>query len=536
MALRRLGHGPRRGAPLFVTAALAALGAIGTLTGAPAAASPRGSLKAGAARSSSATLPAIIHATHEQWIKGFGASGDWWPIDLHRFPVAAQRYVASLLFSEKGIMLSHYRYNIGGGGVGVTQPKAGESELGPRSRAPQSMYVSPGHYDWSHDAGGTTFLRYAAHYHVPDIEANVNSAPWPFTTNGQSCGGQLKLSAIPAYVRYLVNVVRHAHKFWHATLSFVSPMNEPDDSRTDCTQEGMQVTTYERARLVRALGTAFRHSEPYAHVIADESVGLGKFINEAPSWLSVAGVTQALAALATHTYDFPTDATLSEVASLAHQYRKQLWMTEVCCMVGAEDHPVRGVGYDPTMSGALTMAYLIWQDLTYGHMSTFNWWGAASPSMGCDPAKTPRCAHTPNSSGYNQGLLYYDPDYRTDHDYAIYKTKRFWTMGNFSRFIRPGSVLHPVSRSPAGVYLLASFGVQGWRLVAINQGRFHRTRLSFRFPQGTGVQPDGAYRTAPRSNLAPVAGARRTPNGAFTASLPPQSVTTFLFRSARRGP
>ncbi|MGN6170565.1 MAG: glycoside hydrolase, partial [Solirubrobacteraceae bacterium] len=357
----------------FLFVATAFVGAAGTTKGAHAAAPPRRSLAA-AARSSSAKRPAIISATRAQWIKGFGASGDWWPIDLAHFPAATQRYVASLLFSKRGIMLSHYRYNIGGGGVGVTQPDVGESELGPESRAPQSMYVSPGHYDWSHDPGGTTFLRYAARYHVPDIEANVNSAPWTFTTNDQSCGGQLKPSAIPAYVRYLVNVVRHAHQVWHATLSFVSPMNEPGRSRSDCTQEGMQVTSSERARVVRALGTAFRRSEPYTHVIADESASARKLSREAPQWLSVAGVSRSLAAIATHTYDFPSNATLADAAALARQYRKQLWMTEICCMVGPENHPTRGVGYDPTMTGALTMAHLIWQDLTYGHMSTWDWW------------------------------------------------------------------------------------------------------------------------------------------------------------------
>lgn len=526
----RSGRDPRWFAALVVAAVLAPLGGLGASWSARAAAlTSRRSSRTPRADSASRTV--TISPVRAQRMDGFGASGDWWPIDLHHFPAAAQKSVASLLFSSKGIMLSRYRYNIGGGGVGVTQPTAGESELGPKSRAPQSMYVSAGDYDWSHDPGGTAFLKYAARYHVPDIEANVNSAPWTFTSNHRSCGGQLRSSAIPAYVRYLVRVVRHAHQAWHATLSFVSPMNEPDLSRSDCTQEGMKVPPHERGRLVRALGTAFRRSAPYAHVIADESSSLGtQFIPEAPQWLSVAGVSRSLAALATHTYDFPSNGTLANAAELARRHRKQLWMTEICCMVGREGHPVRGVGYDPTMRGALTMANLIWQDLTYGRMSTWDWWGAAAASIGCDPVTSPGCTRGSNPSGFNSGLLYYDPNYLSNHDYVIYTTKRFWTMGNFSRFIRPGAIRHPVSRSPAGTHLLAFATARGWRVIAINERRSNSAHLSFRFPRRAAPQPAGAYRTGAKLSLARVAGARRGRHRTFTAQLPAQTVTTFLFK------
>src|SRR6266508_6717787 len=53
-----------------------------------------------------------------QRIDGFGASGAWWPNDLARFPPRVQRRVADMLFFRRGIALSGYRYNIGGGGVG----------------------------------------------------------------------------------------------------------------------------------------------------------------------------------------------------------------------------------------------------------------------------------------------------------------------------------------------------------------------------------------------------------------------------------
>src|SRR5215207_9925171 len=63
-----------------------------------------------------------------QRIDGFGASGAWWPNDLVRFPPRVQRHVADMLFSRPGIALSGYRYNIGGGGVGVHTPARAPKE------------------------------------------------------------------------------------------------------------------------------------------------------------------------------------------------------------------------------------------------------------------------------------------------------------------------------------------------------------------------------------------------------------------------
>ena len=83
-----------------------------------------------------------VAATPAQTIDGFGASGAWWPSDLVRFPPSVQKRVADMLFSRQGIALSGYRYNIGGGGVGVKTP----------ARAPKQELA---------DTGGLMFVRAA---------------------------------------------------------------------------------------------------------------------------------------------------------------------------------------------------------------------------------------------------------------------------------------------------------------------------------------------------------------------------------------
>jgi O-glycosyl hydrolase len=530
---------------IHITVAAAAVLAVGIPVGAAAASGP-GAANVAAARPAAARDaasrmsaprgPATVSAAAAQTMAGFGASGDWWVNPVQYFPASAQQHIASLLFTGQGLALSQYRYNIGGGGAGADVPTGGESELGFQDRAPQTFYVAPGIYNWSHDAGGTMFLRYAAADRVPEIVANVNSAPPQFTTNGLSCGGELSPSDAQAYAEYLTTVVKHIHDAWHITVSYISPMNEPDYTRSDCTQEGMKVPPALRASVVRDLGQDLAAQAPYTHVIADESSDVdSQFIPELPQWMGEAGTSQYVAALATHTYDFPSDATMRQAAALARQYRKPLWATEICCMVynGASASPSYGEQFDPTITGGLSMAQIIYGDLTAGDVSAFDWWVALSAAEGCDPAQA-GCMTTVNSTGWNDGLLYFDPNFAIDHNYNVYPTKRFYTLGQFSRFVRPGAQLHHVTGAPSGLDAVAFRTGRQWEVVVINLNAAGSApaRFSLQLPGPAGLHAAGTYQTSATASLTGVAD---PPVSGTTATLttPAQSITTFLLDQFR---
>lgn len=470
----------------------------------------------------------VVAAAPAQGIEGFGASGDWWVEDLAHFPPAAQDHVADLLFTTKGIELSQYRFNIGGGGVGVTAGGGpDESQFGARTRAPGSFYKGPGTFDWGADPGGVAFLEDAARDGVPDIEADVNSAPAAFTSNHRSCGGSLLAGGIGGYADFLTAVVSHARSAWGAEISQVSPMNEPGDSFPSCTQEGMSVPSAEQGALVRTLAHDLAQRAPFAHVMADESAGVSNFVEGEEGWLP----QTHLGTVAVHGYDWPSDATWSRAREAAGS--RSLWETEICCSRSPGGMPGASRGYDPEMASALRVSGLIWQALTYGHVSAWDWWLAASPAVGgCKPF--PACASVPNPVGYDDGLLYYDPDFLKDGDFQVYETKRFWAMGNWSRFVRPGSVMHPVSGAPAGVRLAAFATPTGWSVVAMNDGAAPAS-TTLDFPGGP-LRPDGAYRTSAGEDLASVGDAFEWGSHTFSIDLAPQSVTTFLFSPAPSGP
>jgi O-glycosyl hydrolase len=391
------------------------------------------------------TVPvAAVSATPAQTMQGFGASGAWWPKDLYRFDPSVREAVADLLFDPGGIGLSVYRYNLGGGGVGVTNPV----------RAPETFLAAPGSYDWSRDPGGRLFLRLAAERGVPILIGFVNSAPAVWTTNGASCGGELRPELEAAYAAYLADVVVQFRDVDDITLSFLSPMNEPDNPFDNCGQEGMRVPVEQRAQVVQALGRELAVRAPYCRVIADESSRAGEqFMREASRWLDAPGTADYLAALALHRYDYPNDVILRLARELSEDYGKPLWSTEICCFdtrTGAW-----GKQYDPTIKGALMMANLMYQGMTVASDAAFHWWVALSSEIGADPTSDPVAASQPNGEGWNDGLLYYDPRYAENSNQQIYTTKRYYAMGNFSRYVRPGARRHDVIGAPRHLQILA---------------------------------------------------------------------------------
>ena len=490
---------------VVLTIAVVALVASCSSTGAATSAPPPTT-----AAAVSQDLPVVhVDATPAQKIDGFGASGAWWPNDLARFPRRVQQRVDEMLFSGHGIALSGYRYNIGGGGVGVNNP----------ARAPKEPPT---------DTPGLAFLRAAHDAHVPILTGFVNSAPPRFTTNGKSCGGSLEPGSEAAYARYVAGVVERLHDHDHVTLRYVSPMNEPDNSFGDCGQEGMQVAVEQRALVVQELGKELARRAPYAKVVADETTADAILANEAPQWLAAPDTTRYLAAIAHHTYDFPDDALRQLVPAIADRFGIPTWMTEICCYKGSGGVATSfGPQYDPTITQGLWLADQVYGDLTVAGDSAWYWWTALSPAIGCDPKADPQCVTQVNGQGFNDGLLYYDPNDATDRDTQIFTTKRFFVLGQFSRYVRPGAVRHDVRDAPDGVRVMAFQRGGGWTVVAWNEGE---TDAAFRLAlpdRQTRVRT--AVETSASSQLSPTTRPARSNRRTWAVHVAPQTVVTYTF-------
>ncbi|MFD8720902.1 glycoside hydrolase [Streptomyces sp. NPDC059629] len=460
-----------------------------------------------------ATTTAEVSPHAAQTIDDIGASGAWWVNDLQHFDPKVQARVAKLLFSEQGLDLSSYRYNIGGGGVAVTTP----------ARAAEDFLDSDGSYDWSKDKGGQTFLRYAGKYGVKDLIGFVNSAPAQLTTNGQSCGGQLKAGSESDFAKYIADVTDHfARK--GVKLDYISPFNEPDNDFGDCGQEGMQVTVDQRDDIVRALGAEQRARHQKTSIIADESSKTTQFVSELPQWISQPDTAQYVSKLAHHTYNNPTDGQLGNVYETATSVGKPSWASEICCF--GKGSTGWSQEYDPTIDNALLMSRIIYKDFASAHDSAFQWWVALASGYGSDPTAR-------NDVGWNDGLIYYDPDYATNGNQTLYFTKRYYALGQYSKFVRPGSVAHNVTGAPDGVEVSA-YDRNGKWVVVVNNQNTTDTPLSLHFNSGTPVRAAQAVRTSATENWAKV----RKPSvssGTVSATLAARSITTYVFDQKGHG-
>ncbi|MEU4929055.1 glycoside hydrolase [Streptomyces yokosukanensis] len=491
---------PRKRFPL--PAAAAALAVTGALLVSPPA-------SAGAAPPAAEVSP---HAA--QTIDDIGASGAWWVNDLQHFDPKVQARVARLLFSRQGLDLSAYRYNIGGGGVGVTTP----------ARAAEDFARADGSYDWSKDDGGRTFLRYAARYGVRDLIGFVNSAPARWTTNGKSCGGQLKAEHEKDFAAYLADVTDHFAR-QGVRLDYISPFNEPDNSFADCGQEGMPVPVDQRDDIVRALGAEQRARHQKTSVIADESSRTTQFTSEVPRWIDQPGTARYVSKLAHHTYDDPDDIQLGKVHETAESVGKASWATEICCF--GKGSTGWNQEYDPTIDNALLMSRIVYKDLAVSHDSAFQWWVALADGYGDDPT-------TRNDQGWNDGLIYYDPDYATNGDQKLYFTKRYYALGQYSRFVRPGSVAHDVTGAPQGVEV-SSYQRGGQWVIVVNNHNTTDTALDLHFDGEAPVRATQAVRTSADEDWAKVA-EPAVSDGTVSTTLAARSITTYVLdRSGSAG-
>ncbi len=473
------------------------------------------------ARQATAILSVAPSPTHT--LVGIGASGAWWSSPVYALGPRVRSRVGQLLYSRNGLRLSQFRFNIGGGGVGVSTPW----------KAPPTFYRPGGTLNLAADPQGIFFLEQAKRYGVKDLVGFVNSAPPEFTSNHQSCGGYLLPSMIGAYAQELAATVAAIATTYGVRLSYISPMNEPAGSQPACRQEGMSVPVAERGPLIVALARDLSLVAPWCRVIADESSFVNRqFLGAAPIWTAYPGVRSSLAALAFHGYDFPSKAVLAKVAEFSRRVGLPVWATEICCY----DDAGFGYQYDPTMNSAMWLATTIYDDLMVADASAFDWWLALSPDLGCDPAADPSCFRSVNVLGRNDGLIYFNLNGAANGNRRLYLTKRYYVLGNFSRYLRPGASLVPVATSDARVEALAAIEGSQEVVVAINltpQGS-PGLPLQIDFPSGSGVLiPESAVSTSPVKSLSAVD--LPTVSGRIALALSqPFSVTTYVFRIGRR--
>ncbi len=353
----------------------------------------------------------------------------------------AKQRVADLLFSQdSGIGLSCWRFNLGGGiNPRITHPW----------RTAETFETAPGSHDWTRQAGERWFLRAAKARGVPQFLAFAVSPPTSMTRNGLTFtspdGGTTNLKAgfEPRFAGYLADILQHfrdnPNEAERIAFNYVSPVNEPQWEWDGHTQEGCRYSNRDIKNVVRALAKDLEKRRLRTEIVVVESGSLpdmwspnekmtkkyatlyGNYIDD------LAGDAEVRPFLGRRLgyHSYGSDRLNGPLVSHRQRLREKmkaypdwrLWQTEYCILDGAEGQG--GSGRDLGMSTALEVARIIHFDLSLANASAWQWWTAVSPE------------------DYKDGLVYTDYKKRGDAE-TIYPSRLLWTLGHYSRFVRPG--------------------------------------------------------------------------------------------------
>lgn len=389
--------------------------------------------------------------TKFQTIHNFGAS-DAWSIQFvgKNWPLESRERISDLLFSidnksdgsPKGIGLSAWRFNIGGGSA----EQGSLSQIKDEWRRAECFLDETGKLDWTKQEGQQWFLKAAKERGVDNFIGFVNSPPVSLTKNGKAwsqdgSSTNLKEGHYGTFADFLVKVVKGIEVNTGVTFDYVSPFNEPQWKWNCCGQEGSPWNNNEIAQVTRVINQAFNIAKLTHTKIEITEAGQIDYLYDdtkepnhrtnqiaeffAPISTNYLGDLEFVAPkISGHSYFTTWDlprlrnsriALQSNISSIDPNL--EYWMTEYTILEDNEE--IKGPGQDLGIIPALYMARVIQADMLFAKASAWHWWLAVSPY------------------DYKDGLVYIDWN---KNEGQIHESKMLWALGHFSRFIRPGSI------------------------------------------------------------------------------------------------
>ncbi len=420
-----------------------------------------------------------------QEIDGFGASGAFrMANNLMNFPEPGRSEVLDALFSQtKGAGLSIVRNIVPDG-----------STVGGGAK---SFEPSEGVFDWTADEDQIWLMKEAAKRGTTRFMSTVWSPPAWMKTNNSPIGGRLRPDKYLAYAEYLSAYIRGYKEHHGIDIYAISLANEPDVTvrYASCYWSGKEFHDF-----LKFLIPVFERDKITAKVIVGELTGW----SENPVLESLAdSVTSARVDIvgvhAYHTADndpFPPISQRSGTLVETLKQKKRIWETEVSNL---------GRNYPDMNDG------LYWAKVIHTHVAENNtnawlyWWFNSAPNSG-------------------QGMAHLDSRNKT---YTF--DKRLFTLGNYSRFIKPGYFRVPMNSQLSTGVLLSAYKNESEKkliVVAINENVKPRD-ISVKL-KGVTASSAAPWRTSQTENLVNIKSLPIAADSTLKATLAPYCVTTFV--------
>jgi glucuronoarabinoxylan endo-1,4-beta-xylanase len=196
-----------------------------------------------------------------------------------------------------------------------------------------------------------------------------------------------------------------------------------------------------------------------------------------------------------HDYDMSYDPAQVAVAKML---KLPVWQTEASDLAPS----------DPSIANALKWAINIHNHMTQPETNAWLYWAGILDAR---------------DSQTGQGLILFDNSSGT---FTV--PKRFYALGHFSKFIRPGYVRLDCASSPMrGVYTSAYKDPVAGKFVMVAINSNTATEV-FKMQLTVSLQKMVKYTTTSATNMAMATVASSLPSGSVQVSVPPRSITTFV--------
>ena len=393
--------------------------------------------------------------------EGFGTSFCWWANRIGYSETLSEQ--ASTLFYDKtkGLGLNIIRFNIGGGDDPshdhITRT---DSNMPGYWKNPSYDSVTKTYswdYDWNKDYNQRNVLVKSCEKAGEEVivEAFSNSPPYFMTNSGCSSGNSnaskdnLKSDAYEAFAKYLADVSEH---YYENGIYFqsITAMNEPYTNYWGAysnKQEGCHFDQgNSQSNIIIELYKALKNKNlNYIQISATDETSIDTQITSYEKLSTDA--KNIITRIDTHSYG---GSKREQLRKLAESNYKNLWMSEV------DGGNVEGSNAGE-MGAALWLANRIILDLNGLRPSSWILWQVIDNHISKDGYDGKKDSGMVDITKGYWGLAVADHD-----NEKIILTQKYYAMGQFSRYIRPGyTIISCTSNS------VAAYDNEGKRLVVV---------------------------------------------------------------------
>jgi len=440
--------------------------------------------------------------------RGFGVSGAWWAQSIGECDEPTRKKILSLLFDrEAGMGIQIYRYNIGAG-----EPHSIKDPW----RSTETFEISKGVYDWTRDSAAMKVLKESVDLGVEKVIAFANSPTGRMTVSGGVDGhrkGQsnFNMAFLDDFCDYLLDVSDFLVS-QGIPITEISPINEPQwDWNPSKGQEGCHYSPEEATAVVKRLLERIEDRGQDYRVDAVDSGDWRRSRKYMDELFSNPWIAERLESF--HIHSYWSDALDKK------RIKGYFDLKYPGVAIEMSEWTQMNTGRETTMESALDMARVIFEDITIGHVTSWQYWIAVS------------------KYDFTDGLLYVDFDSENDKSPEITLTKRIFAMGNYSKFIRSGQEKISVSGEYAYLKPVAFYDLEFDEIVVviINDSPFDfHTHVNV--CDETGYFIDEVHLTDAANNLRQLeliewSGQEKQTN----VTIPHQSVITLLLKKTFKG-